>query len=47
MVKKYIFCNASLMTMEYIQICVNCRSTLSMLADMMNPYGFSKLFKIL
>ena len=32
-----IFCNASLMTMEYVQSCVNCRSTLSMLAGMMNP----------
>ena len=32
-----IFCNASLMTMEYVQIRVNCRSTLGMLAGMMHP----------
>ena len=32
-----IFCNASLMTMEYVQIRVNCRSTLGMFAGMMNP----------
>ena len=44
---KNIICNASLMTMEYVQICVNCASTLSMLAGMMNPQGFSRLFKIL
>ena len=31
------FCNASLMTMEYVQIRVNCRSTLGMLAGVMNP----------
>ena len=42
-----IFCDASLMTMEDVQIYVNCRSTLSMLAGMMNPLGFSSLFKIL
>ena len=29
-----IFCNASLLTMEYVQIRVNCRSTLGMLAGM-------------
>ena len=32
-----IFCNASLMTMEYVQIRVNCRSILGMLAGMLNP----------
>ena len=35
-----IFSNASLMTMEYVQILVNCRSTLGLLAGMMNPEGF-------
>ena len=34
-------------TMEYVQIRVNCRSTLGMLAGMLNPQGFSRLFKIL
>ena len=37
LISEDIFCNASLMTKEYVQICVNCRSTLSMLAGMMNP----------
>ena len=35
--KLNIICNASLMTMEYVQIRVNCRGTLGMLAGMMNP----------
>ena len=35
--KKNIFCNVSLMTMEYVQIRVNCRSSLVMFAGMVNP----------